>query len=177
MVELVERSACHGLLPVRHGTVTLDEVDAGPIASLTPFGDASDVLQARHGLEWPKPGQSSVDGDLRCIWFGRDDVLLMGAAPDEALHSVAAVVDQSDAWACVELSGANAVDVLARVVPLDLRDAAFPIDATARCQIVHMSASITKVRPDCFRILVFRSMAGTLVHDLAQGMVSVATRG
>ncbi|HAC48631.1 MAG TPA: sarcosine oxidase subunit gamma, partial [Sulfitobacter sp.] len=38
-------------------------------------------------------------GDARCLWFGRDEVLLVGVAPGEALTKHAALVDVSDGWA------------------------------------------------------------------------------
>lgn len=180
MVELREKSPCAELLPVTLGTVTAEENAVGPIASLSPFGDASGLaaaLQEAHGVALPGVGETTVKGDLRCIWFGMREVLLMGVVPDPALRAGAAVVDQSDAWAVVDLHGRGAVDVLARLVPLDLRESAFAVGRTARTQVVHMSASITRVEKDCFRIMVFRSMAGTLVHDLAQAMAGVASRG
>jgi sarcosine oxidase subunit gamma len=40
-----------------------------------------------------------------------------------------------------------------------------------------MTASITRTGAESFLILVFRSMAATLVHDLKQAMAAVASRG
>ncbi|KIN60400.1 Sarcosine oxidase, gamma subunit [Sulfitobacter noctilucae] len=179
MVELQEMSPCAGLLPVTIGTVTLKEVAPGRMTSLSPFGDASEfgaVLKAAHGMDWPAPGRSTGKEGARCIWFGRGEALLVGPDPDGKLDKLAAVVDQSDAWAVVTLEGAGAVDVLARLVPVDLRDTAFKRGATVRTQVMHMSASITKAGTEQFRIMVFRSMAGTLVHDLKQAMAAVASR-
>ena len=73
--------------------------------------------------------------------------------------------------------GDNAVDVLARLVPVDLRDAAMKRGHSIRTQVLHMSASVTKLGTDHFQIMVFRSMAGTLVHDLKRAMAAVASRG
>lgn len=177
MVELKQTSPCAGLLPISFGSVTVDEVDVGPLTSLSAIGDASGALQDAHGLTWPKPGETTQQGEVRCIWFGLREVLLTGAVPDVRLNEHAAVADQSDAWAVVQLHGAGSVDVLARLVPLDLRDAAFPPGRTARTQVQHMNASVTKMETNRFQIMVFRSMAGTLVHDLAQAMAGVASRG
>ena len=180
MVELKEASPCAGLLPISLGSVTLDEMTVGPMASLSPFGDASAVvtaLQKAHGVGWPEPGRSTGTGDLRAIWFGHNEVLLMGTSPNVALGKSAAVVDQSDAWAVVSLTGVGSVDVLARLVPVDLRDSVFEVGYTARTSLGHMNASITKLGADHFMIMVFRSMAGTLVHDLKTAMAAVASRG
>lgn len=180
MVELKETSACAGLLPVTIGSVTLEEMAAERMTAIAPFGDGlafSGVLENAHGMAWPAPNRSTGKDGARCIWFGRGEALLIGPAPDAALRKTAAVVDVSDAWAVVSLQGAGAVDVLARLVPVDLRAGTFKRGHTVRTQVMHMSASITQAGPDRFRIMVFRSMAGTLVHDLKQAMAAVASRG
>ncbi|MCX7560853.1 sarcosine oxidase subunit gamma [Sulfitobacter sp. F26204] len=180
MVELIAKSACEGLLPLSIGSVTAEEPEYAVMTSLSAFADPSALdaaLSKAHGLELPLPGQSTSKGGLRCLWFGRDSVMLIGVAPDPALVEHGAVVDQSDAWARVTLSGAGAVDVLARLVPVDLRAAVFRLGQTARTQLGHMQASITRTAPDGFEIMVFRSMAGSLVHDLKRAMAAVSMRG
>ncbi|MGJ8627498.1 MAG: sarcosine oxidase subunit gamma [Sulfitobacter sp.] len=180
MGELKAITACEGLLPLTLGAAKLEEVDAGYLTSLAAFGDAaplSAALEKAHGMALPKPNRATGKEGGRCIWFGRGEVLLMGPAPHTSLGKNAAVVDLSDGWACVELSGAAAVDVLARLVPVDLRDGVFKRGHSVRTQVLHMSASITRVGADRFQILVFRSMAATLVHDLKQAMAGVAARG
>lgn len=180
MVDLTARSACAGLLPLEIGNATLEEIEAGPLTWVSPLGDPgalSEALEQAHGLGWPEPGRSTAGRGARCLWFGRQEALLMGAAPDPALREHAAIVDQSDAWAVVRLGGSAAVDVLARLVPVDLRDAHFAQGNSIRTQLFHMNASITKIGDGVFMILVFRSMAVTLVHDLKGAMQSVAARG
>lgn len=180
MVELTAKTPCDGLLPLSIGEAQLTEVAAGVLTSLTPLGDAAALgaaLEKAHGLGWPAPLRARGKEGARCIWFGRDTALLMGPAPDPALGRHAAVVDQSDAWAVVQLKGPAAVAVLARLVPVDLRDGTFKRGHTSRTQLYHMSASITKTGADSFMILVFRSMAATLVHDMKTAMEAVAARG
>ncbi len=179
MVDLRETSACAGLLPMELGAVVLEEMAFARMTSLSPYGDVSVLsaaMQTAHGVAWPKPNRSTGKDGARCIWFGRGEALLIGPEPDAALAKHAAVVDQSDAWAVVTLSGAGTIDVLARLVPMDLRDGAFKRGHTARTMLGHMNASITKLGADRFMIMVFRSMAGTLVHDLKQAMAAVASR-
>ena len=179
MVDLKALSPCDGLLPLHIGTTKVVEADLGSLSSLSPFGDASllsEALQQAHQLALPKPRRSTGKGDVRCIWFGRDEVLLAGPAPHSDLAKHAAVVDQSDAWAAVSLSGEAADDVLARLVPVDLRIRHFKRGHTARTMVQHMTASVTRTGDNSFLILVFRSMAGTLVHDLKSAMEAVAAR-
>ena len=178
-IDLKAVSPCAGLLPLHIGSTKVVEQDLGQLSSLSPFGDASrlsDALQQAHGMALPKPGRATGKDGARCIWFGRDEVLLAGPVPDAGLARHAAVVDQSDAWAAVSLSGEGCVDVLARLVPVDLRASHFKRGHTARTMVQHMTASITRTADDSFLILVFRSMAGTLVHDLKSAMEGVAAR-
>ena len=180
MVDLKETSPCAGLLPLTIGGVTVEEVLPGRLTSLAPFGASSDLsgaLEKAHGCAFPAPNRSTGKAGARCIWFGRNEALLIGPEPDAALGAHGAVVDLSDAWAVVSVKGAGAMDVLARLVPVDLRDAAMKRGHCIRTQVVHMNASILKLGADHFQIMVFRSMAGTLVHDLKRAMAAVASRG
>ncbi|MGB3245268.1 MAG: sarcosine oxidase subunit gamma [Sulfitobacter sp.] len=179
MGELKAQDPCTGLFPVTIGTVTAEGMDLGVLTSCAPFGDASGfgaALETAHGMALPGPGRATGKEGARCIWFGRGEVLLAGPDPDATLRDHAAVVDQSDGWACVKLSGAGAVDVLARLVPVDLREGIFKRGHTARTLVGHMNASVTRIGPESLLILVFRSMAGTLKHDLKQAMEAVASR-
>jgi sarcosine oxidase subunit gamma len=173
-------SACAGLVPLRIGAVTVDEIEVGARTSLSPIGGASglsDALVKAHGIAWPEAGFAHDGSGVRVVWFGHDEALLMGPAADVSLAAHAAVVDQSDAWAVVSVEGAGSVDVLARLVPVDLRDGAFEAGMTMRTQVGHLNASITKLSSTRFMVLVFRSMAATLIHDLKQAMAGVASRG
>ena len=179
MVELVAKGPCAGLLPVTRGGVTLTAVEPGPITALMPFrgreAALSDALMAAHGLAFPAPGRVTEAGTLRCLWSGRAQALLIGGPPDAGLLAHAAVIDQSDGWAVVRLQGAGAEAVLARLVPLDLREGAFPEGSTARTLCQHMTVSVTR-RGAGFEIMAFRSMARTLVHEIATAMALVAAR-
>ena len=108
--------------------------------------------------------------------FLRGNGWFLGPELGPKLAKIAAVVDQSDAWAIVRLEGADAEDVLARLVPVNLRRSAFKRGHTLRSNLYHMMASITRIGNNSFQIMVFRSMAETLVHDLSVAMQSVAAR-
>ncbi|WP_424833223.1 sarcosine oxidase subunit gamma [Ruegeria sp.] len=181
MDKLVANSPCDGLLPLTIGSVTLSEADAGAVHSVSPFKGkqkaVSDMLKALHGMAYPAANRATGKAGSRAVWFGPAHAILMGPVPDPALTEHAAVVDQSDAWTVVRLDGAGVEDVLARVVPVDLRGAHFKRGHTARTLLFHMSASITRVGENAFQIMVFRSMAETLVHDLKRAMEGVAARG
>lgn len=181
MAELSAISPCEGLLPLRIGSQSLTEETSGAMTSLAPGkgGDKplSQALKVAHGLAYPALNRTTGKPGARAIWFGRGQAMLLGPVPDPALGAHATLTDQSDAWAVVRLEGAAATDVLARLVPLDLRGKQFRRGHTARTELAHMMASVTRVGDKAFIIMVFRSMATTLVHDLKTAMEAVAARG
>lgn len=179
MANLVALSPCEGLLPQTIGAVTIAEIDPGPVTAILPFKGqekaVGEALKSALGLGFPAPGRSQSKGGARAIWVGKGEALLMGAAcPDLA---GAACVDQSDAWCVVEIVGDRAEDVLARLVPLDLRASQFKRGHTARTLLGHMTASATRSGAKAFEIMVFRSMAETLVEELTRAAGAVAARG
>lgn len=180
MASLVATSACGSALPLTVGSVSLIEIDPGPMCLILPFNgsepDLQDQLMAATGMKLPAPNCSEVNEASRLIWFGRECFMLTGTTVGD-LSECAAVTDQSDAWACVEISGDALEDVLARLVPIDLRPSAFPTGATARSLLGHMTASFTRTGYNRILIMVFRSMALTLVEELKEAMEAVAARG
>lgn len=178
MPSLIEKTACDGLLPRTSGGMTLSELPFTQVTSVAPLGGKVRALSAAltdMGLGWPGPGQSRRSGPATILWAGRDQALLLG--PDPApLTGLAALTDQSDAWARLRLKGAGAEAVLARLVPLDLRLSVFAEGQVARSGLNHMMAVLLRSGADSFDILVFRSMAHSAVHELLQAMEAVAAR-
>lgn len=179
--KLIAQTPCDGLLPLTIGTVSVTEVDPGAIHAVSTFqgqtNALSEAMKSAHGMALPAPNRATGKSGARAIWFGPGQVMLIGPAPDPSLSAYAAVVDQSDAWAVVRLEGDGAEDVLARLVPVDLRPQNFKRGHTARTLLFHMTASITRVGEKSLQIMVFRSMSTSLVHDLQRAMEGVAARG
>lgn len=179
MVELIEKSPCDGMLPKEIGDVTLSEIVFDAITSISPFKGqdkaVSEALKSQMGAALPGANRTTGKAKARAVWSGRGQTLVLGPAltPIDG----AAMTDQTDAWACVALEGAGARDVLARLVPIDLRDAVFKRGHAARTQLMHMNIVLMRTGADRYGIMAFRSMAGTLVHDLESAMEAVAARG
>jgi sarcosine oxidase gamma subunit len=179
VARLIATSACAGLLPLTIGAITLTEVVLGPVTSIAPFRGKSVAVTAALAVEdlrFPAPGETISAGPARIIWAGQGRAFLCGVTPPMALAGVAALTDQTDAAAVVRLDGAGAEAVLARLVPVDLRARAFPEGGTARTMVGHMTASITRVGAQSFEVMVMRSMAQTLVHELSEAAIGVAAR-
>lgn len=163
MVDLIAEPAVTGL-PVTHGRATLASFDPGRVTAIAPF-------PGREVAGFPAPGQ--VLGPM--VWAGRGLAFHLGeGVPD--LGGSAAVTDQTDGWAWVTLSGADAVAVLARLCPLDLRPAGFPVGTSARTMLQHLSVLMIRDAADSFRIAAYRSMARTLLHEVEAAMQAVAAR-
>lgn len=171
-------SPCAGLLPLKIGKNVAEELVFDAITSVSPFGgqdaDVSTALEAQIGHGLPQIGAAVGGAGTRTVWAGRHQFMVLGA-PLTPIAG-AAMTDQTDAWACAALEGPGARDVLARLVPIDLRDAAFPEGATARTLVAHMTAVLLRTGPERYEMMVFRSMARTLVHDLKDAMETVAAQ-
>ena len=180
MADLIAKTPLDGMEPKTLGTVTLAEIDLGELTSIAPFAGQTKALgeafKSAHGMAWPAPLRATGKDGARAIWFGKDMVMLAGPEPDAALNAYAAMTLQSDAWTSVTLSGTDVEAVLARLVPVDVSASSCKRGYTARTQIQHMNGSVTRVGADTFLLMVFRSMAGTLLHDLERAMESVAAR-
>jgi sarcosine oxidase subunit gamma len=175
--ELIAKSALDGR-SLTVGTVTLAEMDLGPISSIAVFpGGAKAVAKGLKalGLAMPEPNTFAEKKGARIVWTGREQAFLIGVDP-LALEG-AAITDQSDGWAVLSVSGAGVVDVLARWVPLDLRLAAFPVGRAVRTQLNHMNVVILRVGDHAFEIMVFRSMARTAWHEVEAAMQMLTARG
>lgn len=180
MADLKAKTPCHGMLPPTIGDTALTEEAPGAITSLMPYRGAekalSGALKKSHGMDFPAANRATGKSGARAIWFGQGQAMLLGPAPDSGLADHAAMTDQSDAWAVVRLEGSTATDVLARLIPADLRSSVFRRGHTARTELMHMTASVTRVGDKAFQIMVFRSMSETLIHDLKSAMEAVAAR-
>lgn len=178
MAELLATGAAEGLLPVSHGPFTLAEAPPARITSVAPFAGKEKAvgaaLKKACKLGFPAPNAALASGEERILWTGRGQGFLIGADP-APLAGLAALTDQSDGWAVLRLSGEGADRVLARLVPVDLRPAAFGPGRVVRTGLNHMMAVIAG-REEGFEIFVFRSMARTAVHEIAAAMAAVAAR-
>ena len=181
MRDLTPQSPAQGLVPLSIGSVSLSEAELGAITLLTPWRGQDDAaaaaLKAAHGMAMPAAGRATGKEGARAIWFGKDQIMLAGPEPDARLAAHCALVDQSDAWACLRLEGDAVEAVMARLVAVDLRQRHFKRGHAIRSDLGHMPCSVTRVGDKAMLIMVFRSMAKSAVHELRNAMEAVAARG
>lgn len=178
MARLLEATPAQGLgLPLAIGEARLSEAELGAVTSIAPFrGKEAAVVRALGGAALPAPGRLERMDEGRLIWAGPGRALLVGRPAPDGLEAMAAVVEQGDGIAAVMLEGRAAPEVLARLVPLDLREGSFPEGATARTLLGHMTVSLTRTGAEAWEILAMRSMAATLVREISEAMRAVAAR-
>lgn len=174
MANLTAKTPYDGLLPITKGTLTLEEVTHEAITWIAPAkGKAAAVSKAlAKQIDAPFPAPGRIEGPA--VWTGPGQAMVLGK-PLKPM-SGAALSDQSSAWACCALDGPDARDVLARLVPIDLRVEAFKVGHAARTLLGHMNCVLMRTGPDRYEVMVFRSMAASAAHELELAMAMVAAR-
>lgn len=166
MAELIAKGPLDGQAPVKGGGAELSVAGGQPIWSIALF-------PGKAAMHLPEPGKWIKASGGRLVWTGLDQALLIGGTLPEGLD--AAVTDQSDGWACLRLTGPGAEAALARLVPVDLRAVAFPPGSAIRAPLNHMSSVILR-DAEGIDLLVFRSMARTAWHELAEVLAQLEAR-
>jgi heterotetrameric sarcosine oxidase gamma subunit len=141
----------------------LAETDLGQVTSVAPFGPVKG---------FPAPNSVLSDGAARLVWSGRGQAFLIGGSADKWAGK-AALTDQSDAWACLSINGEGAADVLARLVPIDLRK--MLVGGCARSCLGHTAAVFIAVAGG-FEVMLPRSLAKTAWHQVEAAMRMRAAR-
>lgn len=171
MPDLIAKPAL-GAVAITLAETTLAEAPMTRITSIAPWPGQAQAVGDALGLAFPEPNTVSGSDTVRLVWAGRDLVFLFGAEPSTRL--LAAVTDQSDGWVMLSLRGSHAATILARLVPLDLRDVR-PGQAF-RTSLNHMPLLLIVDGPNDFTLLTFRSMARTAWHEVHDAMEKVAAR-
>jgi heterotetrameric sarcosine oxidase gamma subunit len=140
-----------------------------------------DALTSEIGLRLPAPGEVSVRGDYALLWLTPAEWLL--EAPPKEINSIqialarrvasslTVMTDMSDAFACCEVTGDRAAEVLMSGCSLDLRTDAFPLGRVARTALANIPVIIRRAgKLQRLRCLIDRSFA----HHLLDWLVAVA---
>ena len=145
------------------------------VSVATPQGGEAamaEALKRGWSLEMPGPRVSSTSGEMRAVRTAPDQVVLVfpHAAPDAngvvqgKLEGAGYTTDQTDVWVALEVSGPETLAALERLCPLDLSEAAFPVDGAARTVMEHMGAIIVRLEVERFLLLSARSSGASFLH-------------
>ena len=160
-----------------------------------PGGPAADGLEKVLGAPLPrKVGQvSEVEAPVtgHVLWFGPDDFLLVAGDEAERELSCSALagilaeavgehrgqaVDLSGNRTVLELSGANAVDVLCRMVEVDVDPDFFPVGSAILTLVAGSSAALWRTGEDSYWIMPRASFADHTANWLLDAMREFADR-
>lgn len=182
MVDFHETTPMVGLVPVEVEGCVLSERDFVPLASVMPHTgkqvEVAKALKELTKLVMPKAAKAKRNASKGMFWNENNQWFVEGvdvSAVEKALKDLAAVTDQSDAWARFQITGEHAEAVLARLCPLDLSEEAFAKDAAARSELSHMMCAISRCK-DGYNVMVLRSFARTVAHDVTNAMRSIAAQ-
>ena len=64
------------------------------------------------------------------------------------------ITEQSDAWACIEISGSQIYNCLERICILDLCHSSFEINSATRTLMEHLNVFVIKVTEENFLLLL-----------------------
>ena len=120
----------------------------------------------------PNVCRATGSSNKKAIWFG-NFTLFIGDEPNIEMSDVAAVVDQSDAWCSLRLTGKNSEEVMQRLCPIDVRLSAFKTGCVAKTMLGLMPVTLHRSGKDQFDIYGFRSMSRTLVSEITESILSL----
>lgn len=170
-------------LPAAYGGITLE--DRGFPGKVNLRGNAASEKFAAAGGEVlgcalpVEPNTVASGGDLTVFWLGPDEWQIH--CPEDAQHALvrdlqealagqhSAVVDVSDYYAVIRLSGDKALEVLSKGAPIDLHPRAFPAGACAQTRFGHATILLHKIGEDCVDLQVRWSFAEYVWCYIADG--------
>jgi sarcosine oxidase subunit gamma len=134
------------------------------IFSLAAFKTTRAMLEESIGLQLPATPRRVAHGGATYIWNGPNAWLVFGddALPRKAA-GLGAVTDQSDGLFLFFVTGPHAVQILKKLVPVDV--ASFAPDEAAITIAAHIGVRMWR-EADGFVLACFRSFAVALHHAL-----------
>ncbi len=178
--DLFARDPVYGL-PKTAGRCELRLVQPAAIATLAPFRGqgmaVADVLKSLWKTGLPKTGKTRTSKAATLFWSAPGQWLVTGdfdpATLAQTLDGIAAVTDQSDAWAVLHLNGADATNILHRLTSLDIN--ALATGDIARTEVARL-AGILRPLETGFEIWLPRSAARWGVEKITDAMQRVAAQ-
>ncbi len=143
------------------------------LAKITVRGKvADDAIRDALGASLPREPNTAVSGeDHTILWLGPDEWLIVGPPESEGALSAtlatalpdAAIIDVTEGYATIRLSGPLARDILSMGTPLDLHPRQFAASAATRTLFARTTIILHKVNEDpVFDVHVERSQADYL---------------
>ena len=182
--DLVAASAASTASDAGAGVIAADRDGLGLATVALKKGQRSALAQRvreRYGIELPQESQRAAAAGIAFaatgpeIWLatkerGGND---FAKSLEKEIGAVAAVIDQSDGYAVLRLTGPKLRDTLAKLIPIDVHPRAFRPGDVASSVASHVGATLWRLDDDAdgtpvFEIAVFRSLARSFWQALAE---------
>lgn len=131
------------------------------------------------GVDVPGTWRAAFEGERGAVWMAPDELLLLmpyrqAPAAVARLGEMLAgrhhlALDVSDMRAVLRLTGPLAGEVLAKGVPCDLADRAFPPGSARRTTTAGIAVALWRLEAEVWEIVAFRSHAYHLMAFLEDG--------
>jgi sarcosine oxidase subunit gamma len=146
-------------------------------ASLDKQLDLNERFKEEYGISLPAPGKMVNHSTGSVFWVSPSQWFVTSNECNpyfdqlltKKFNEVSTVTLQTDAWISIKIEGPASLDVLERLIKIDLSERNFPSGSATRTGCSHMTIFIQKPhQEDCFIILGARSYAKSLVHTINQ---------
>ena len=151
------------------------------LVSLIAFRGKAEALNTALGVTLPITPRRITENATTYLWSGPNAWLAFSANPLRIEYlaakaaNLAAITDQSDGHFLIRVTGPHARAALAKLVPVDLHESAFPPDAVAITLAAHIGVKIWR-EDEGFVLACFRSFAGALHHALLEAIAEFETQ-
>lgn len=166
------------------GDVSLTEVPDVALASVAARsgqeGACNATLKTLLGADAPGPGKAVQTHPFAAVWMGPEQWMLLAdistheeiaAEVKSHLGDTASVTEQTDAWACFDLTGPRIDAVLELLCNINLT--AFDTGDATRTSIHHLGCFVICIQAgQAVRILGPRASAGSLHHAITTAMAA-----
>lgn len=151
--------------------VTFQEINELSLWQVAAWSEAFAALSKKLAKECgvtaaPAPGQAAVGNNGTLLRVEPLKYWVIGIQPSELSADQGATVDQSHARTRLRVSGADAVTLLNRHLPLDLRERSFPVGSVASSALHHIGATLWR-NEDGYDLFMPRGFAVSLWERLS----------
>jgi heterotetrameric sarcosine oxidase gamma subunit len=165
-------------LNLRFEDLEIEEESGRALVSLVvPNGGEvalADCVMQTYGVDTPAAGKSThaIYGNTYLLGMARDQIFLLfddpGGDPvtqvENLIGQAAYLVDQSDSWVMLAVSGNRARIALERICPIDLHPGKFSVGNVARTVLEHHAGIVMRIDPERYLLLSPRSSAKSFAH-------------
>jgi sarcosine oxidase subunit gamma len=133
------------------------------IRSVAAYKTTLPALEAALGLSLPATPKRMTHNGADILWNGPRQWLVLGTLDLPTAH--AAITEQTDGLSLLSVSGPHAIEILKRILPIDI--ARFAADDVAITIAAHIGVRVWR-EGEGFILACFRSLAGALHHALVE---------